>query len=348
MKTLLITHPVRIVVPAYKATDTIDTCITHILQACTALSDVEIVIVSHQTTIQLPPDRRVHIIHSEKALNAGEARNAGARYCGDRILVFVDADVLIDRDALIALLQPILDGTADATVGNYATDLISKQFYQNYKKIYIHQAYAREGYMYNEFWTAFSAITGKCFANLGGFSAEFSHKGGEDTELGIRLSEDGYRIYAVSKAQGRHLKTFTFWSLVRNDLDKGTRTICLALNRRTPLHQNRHAGKSDQLAVGLACLLPVLSGMILFFLWPVVFLPMWLALYVGSRGTFFLRCLSNGIPFTTGAIGLSWVLDIVRAISVFNGFRLHLLNRSAMAQDASIRTLHMPSSKARA
>ncbi len=319
----LITTPVRVVIPAYKAGDCINACLKNVLIACNFFSDIEVVVVAYDTTININFDHRMQIIEPGKPLNAGEARNLGALNSNNRIIVFIDADVLIDPESLPVLVQPILMGEADATVGNYATNLISNKFFQNYKKLYIHQAYAREGYITNEFWTAYAAISHNAFFKVGGFSEQFKFKGGEDTEIGVRLTARNFKIYAVANVFGNHLKEFTFGSLVNNDFVKGSRTVFLALNRKMSLHENRHAKKSDQAAVALACLIAlfIIGGG--FFHWIWLFLPLLMAIYIGSRFNFLSACSKQGVWFFIRACSLAWLLDIVRAASIGNGILIY-------------------------
>lgn len=310
---------VRIIIPAYKASETINICLQNVLEACTKLMHVEIIVVAFDTIITIPNDSRLHIIQLAKALNAGEARNLGASHCSDCILVFIDADVLIEANSLSALIKPIMEGETDAAVGNYSVEVLEKKFFQNYKKLYINQTYAKQGYITNEFWTAYSAISSKAFAAVGKFSTEFQCKGGEDTEIGIRLTAAQYRIYAVAGVFGKHLKEFNFRSLVNNDFVKGTRTVFLSLHKKMSLKENRHAKKSDQLAVASACFLTLLiiCGIFIHWIWLIV--PLCSSIYILSRFTFFHNCAQHGFSFTSRAIFLAWFLDIIRAFSIVNG-----------------------------
>ncbi len=314
---------VRIIIPSYKASETINICLLNVLQACDKITHVKIIVVAFDTVINIPTDPRVHIIQLAKALNAGEARNLGAAHSSDCILVFIDADVLIEPDSLSTLITPIMEGDTDAAVGNYSVEVLEKKFFQNYKKLYINQTYAKQGYITNEFWTAYSAISSKAFAAVGKFSPEFQCKGGEDTEIGIRLTANKYRIYAVAGVFGKHLKEFTFGSLVNNDFVKGSRTVFLSLNKKMSLKDNRHAKKSDQLAVASACFLALLlvSGMFMHWIW--LFVPLCSGIYITSRFTFFHNCVQHGFGFVSRAILLAWFLDIVRALSISNGIRMY-------------------------
>lgn len=315
---------VHIIIPAYRASETINICLLNVLEACNKLPHVEIIVVAFDTIINIPNDPRLHIIQLSKALNAGEARNLGAAHCSDGILVFIDADVLIEADSLSALIKPIIEGETDAAVGNYSVEVLEKKFFQNYKKLYINQTYAKQGYITNEFWTAYSAISSKAFAAVGKFSTEFQCKGGEDTEIGIRLTAAQFRIYAVAGVFGKHLKEFTFGSLVNNDFVKGTRTVFLSLHKKMSLKENRHAKKSDQLAVASACFLTLLiiCGIFIHWIWLIV--PLCSGIYILSRFTFFHNCVKHGFSFTFRAILLAWFLDIIRAFSISNGILMYV------------------------
>ena len=330
-----ISAPVRIVIPAYKAGNCIHACLNNALAASDYFSDIEVVVVAYDTKIDRPFDHRLRIIEPHKPLNAGQARNLGAQNCYNRILVFIDADVLIEPHSLPKLVYPIINNEADATVGNYATDLVANKFFQNYKKIYINQAYAREGYIANEFWTAYAAISGKAFNAVGGFSEQFRFKGGEDTEIGVRLSAQQFKIYAVAGVYGKHLKDFTFGSLINNDFVKGSRTVFLALHRKMALQENRHAKKNDQVAVAIACsmVLLIAAGFLLHWVW--LFIPLATAIYIASRFNFLATCANQSYRFALGAFLVAWCLDIVRAASIANGIVIYFWVRLFNPQNMS-------------
>jgi glycosyltransferase involved in cell wall biosynthesis len=55
--------------------------------------------------------------------SAAVARNRGAEGFMDGYLIFIDADVLVDSLCLERLLAPLIAGNAEATVGNYSSDV---------------------------------------------------------------------------------------------------------------------------------------------------------------------------------------------------------------------------------
>ncbi len=312
-------RPIRVVVPAYHAGPELNSCLDNILTELDAFPGSEVMVISYKSKFTPPDDARVHVVVLTTPLNAGEARNFGAADCGDKILVFVDADVLIEKGSMQKLVLPIFNGRSDAAVGNYTTHLPGYRFFRYYKNIYIHETYAKKGLIENEFWTAYSAIKGDVFHAVGGFSDAFKLKGGEDTEIGIRLTAAQHSIYAVSDALGKHLKDYTLRSLIKNDFDKGVRTIKLALGTRVKLASNRHAKKSDQVAVFLACLcgLSLVAGII----FPVALLglPYFFFAYYSTREKFLNVCAEKGKQFFIECFATALLLDVVRAVSLVTG-----------------------------
>jgi GT2 family glycosyltransferase len=95
-------------------------------------------------------------------------------------------------------------------------------FAGRYKQLYTSSIYNRRGgYLRNEFWTAIGAIAAQIFHRVGGFDAGFPSAVGEDTELGCRLSQHGYRTLSIPDAQGRHLHAQTLRRIILNDWRKG-------------------------------------------------------------------------------------------------------------------------------
>src|SRR5262249_43178948 len=156
-----------------------------------------------------------------------------SKFAGD-VLVFLDSDVLVERRAIERLVVAIRSGSAEAVVGSYSDDLEGLNFWEAYKQLYVSNAYSRrQGYLLGEFWTALSAFKNCVFSDLGGFSTAFAGATGEDTELGQRLTQHGYRILAVPEARGKHLKKLNLPALIRNDFRKGMTSFHLLLANKS-------------------------------------------------------------------------------------------------------------------
>src|SRR5207245_4783878 len=81
------------------------------------------------------------------------------------------------------------------------------------------------------FWTGLGAIRHEAFDDVGGFdeSIEFM----EDVDLGMRLSDAGHSIVLDPTVQGKHLKRWTVWSMIRTDIfGRGVPWVRILLSHR--------------------------------------------------------------------------------------------------------------------
>ncbi len=310
----------RIVIPAYHAADTILICIRSILR-----SDFsgEIVVVDDGKNDNLGEQLvayPVQVIQTKGAIGAAQARNYGATgYTGD-ILIFIDADVEVEKDTIHLLTNPICQGLSEATVGNYSRNTDGMNFAQKYKQLYISHIYSRRsGYIQNEFWTAIGAIRADIFTELGGFCSAFEP--GEDTELGYRLNQKGGRILVVPSAYGKHWKPYTYRSMILNDLRKGIRITSLYLETKEHISTYRHSSRRDILSVALAYALALLLLCCAFLFNPlfVVALLGALVFYVAARADLFAAFKGQGGVFLAQSVLTAFLLDMVRGLCVIVG-----------------------------
>jgi cellulose synthase/poly-beta-1,6-N-acetylglucosamine synthase-like glycosyltransferase len=257
----------------------------------------------------------VRLVHTGGSDSAAIARTTGALDYGGDILVFVDADVEVAADAIAELVAPIASGAADATVGNYNTDISGMGFAQAYKHLYLSHVYSRRaGYIRNHFWTALGAIRASTFKASGGFSPRFKGACDEDTEIGQRITRNGGSILAVPQARARNLKRYSLAGLVRNDLRKGLSTTRLFLGENVALTDNRHASRRDILAVFFAGLFALLSICSPWLIWPaaIMLLLMAAAAYLLLRADLVRAFWAPGWFFGLRALPVMYALDLVR------------------------------------
>lgn len=328
---------VRVVVPAYHAENTLQVCIEAILNSKDA-GNLKVVVVDNGGNEKygsslVKPDPVRYLLCQEQA-SAAYARNCGAADFKDGVLVFIDADVEIEKDTIANLIYPIQKGDADATLGNYTSSNIEDQnFFQQYKQLYISRVYARsDGFIKNDFWTAICAIRADVFHDIGKFDSSYKGSGGEDTEFGIRLSQQNWRILSVPAARGKHLRYFDALKLIKNDFSKGICTMLLYLKKGQSFSNHRHARSSDIRAVLLAVNLAIITfAMILFkpanyqaisFLWCVILLS-----YFVARYELLSVFVKKNVAFLAKAVPLMYILDVVRALSVVMAIGIFLFSK---------------------
>jgi GT2 family glycosyltransferase len=147
------------------------------------------------------------------------ARNRGAEAATGDVLVFVDADVVVHRDAL-ARLETVLAGEPDvaALFGSYDDEPRARSAVSLYKNLlhhYVHQHGEREA---GTFWAGCGAVRRTVFLTAGGFDESYTQPSIEDIELGVRLRRAGHRIQLCPEIQATHLKRWTLTSLWRTDI----------------------------------------------------------------------------------------------------------------------------------
>lgn len=314
---------ISVVVPAYNCESTIKACIGQLSAQLKEFTNVEIIVVDNgknPNLSELLGDFNVKILKRRELQSAAYARNEGCNNTLSGIIVFIDSDVIVEEQCIQNLIAPIVKNDCDATIGNYSTEVGSLTFAQKYKQLYIHNVYRRRPTVVkNDFWTAISAIKAEAFHELGGFDTTYEGASGEDQELGIRLTKNGYTVCHVKNALGLHKHNYTIKKIIINDIKKGLTVLSNTFQNDVPLTDHGHASKQDIFAVFFACFslsclivspltnpLPlVATGLFSFFLWLFCKLDL---LKILER--------SQGFGFTVQAIPLVFILDLVRAYCV--------------------------------
>ena len=165
-----------------------------------------------------PPDEII-VVDSPPRSGPAAARNAGAARATGSVLVFVDSDVLVHRDAFERIRTALAtDPERVAVFGSYddapaANGVVS--IFRNLLHHWIHHSSAGRA---TTFWAGLGAVRSDAFRAVGGFDARrFPVPSVEDIELGLRLARTG-TIELDPRIQGTHLKRWGLRSMVVTDL----------------------------------------------------------------------------------------------------------------------------------
>lgn len=148
-----------------------------------------------------------------------KARNAGAGESRGDILFFVDADVLLPRDALSRVVR-FLDGhpSVGAVFGSYDEEPAGSGFISQFKNLFHHYVHQNAREAATTFWAGCGAVRKAVFFSAGGFPETYRSAAIEDVDMGYRLAGEGVEIRLLKDLQVKHLKTWTFCSLLRTDI----------------------------------------------------------------------------------------------------------------------------------
>ena len=209
------------VIPAYNAAATLDACLAA-LNAAEPPPD-QVVVVDDGSTDETGAIAERHgaevIRNDGKPMGPARGRNAAAARARNDLILFVDADVVVDADAPRRLLAEMeTDDKIAATFGSYGTHQAASNVTARYANLR-HHFYHQEGHSEAEtFWAGLGAVRRSVFEELGGFDHAIDRPRLEDVELGFRIREHGYRIRLVRDALGTHLKNWTLRRLWREEI----------------------------------------------------------------------------------------------------------------------------------
>ncbi|HMF54804.1 MAG TPA: glycosyltransferase [Pyrinomonadaceae bacterium] len=210
-----------IIIPVYNGGSQLEQCLAAI--CASDFRDYEIVVVDDGSTDGSAELARAHgakVLHLARRLGPAAARNRGAGRARADLILFIDADVVVRRDTLahVAAFFRTCPGIA-AAFGSYDDAPAARNFVSQYKNLlhhFVHQQSAAEA---ATFWAGCGAIRRKAFEDVGGFDErKYRRPSIEDIEMGHRLRRKGFRIILDKELQVKHLKRWTFSSLLRTDI----------------------------------------------------------------------------------------------------------------------------------
>jgi hypothetical protein len=175
------------------------------------------------------PEDEIVVVEDLPAASAAAARNAGANRATADLLVFVDADVEVHPDALDRIRAAFeSDPELVALFGSY-DDEPEGGVVSGFRNLLHHHVHQVSGGPIGTFWAGLGAIRHEAFARAGGFVEHPI----EDIELGMRLAEAGAKIVLDPAVQGKHLKSWGLWGMIRTDFAiRGAPWVGLMLRHR--------------------------------------------------------------------------------------------------------------------
>lgn len=216
------THFISVIVPVFNAAAYLETCLTAI--RASFYTDYELIVIDDGSSDASPAiaQRLANRVVKLGPLPRGpaHARNEGSRVAAGDLLFFVDADIIIRPETLTLIAETFeRDATLAAVFGGYDDNPAAPSFISQYKNLFHHFMHQQANEEGGTFWSGCGAIRRTLFLELGGFDAQgYPRPSIEDIELGVRLRAAGHRIRLNKRVQVKHLKHWTFGSLVKTDV----------------------------------------------------------------------------------------------------------------------------------
>lgn len=200
---------VSVIIPAYNEASVIGCCLNSLLPYINSGKVIEIIVVndgSRDTTSDIARSFGVTVIETAN-LGAGGARNLGARSASGDLLWFVDADCVVDENALDVLLPHFRELNVVGVGGAYGNQLPGKLLPSLIHDEIAWRHLAMDGAV--DFLASFNVIYRRdIFLEVGGFDTSF--KKAQDAELAFRLTKEGRRLKFDRKSLVSHFHEDNF------------------------------------------------------------------------------------------------------------------------------------------
>jgi hypothetical protein len=244
----------------------------YLVQCLTALRDArppaaELIVVDDASTDDTPAVAAAagaSVLTMSRNGGPGAARNYGAQRARGEVLLFVDADVVVASGTLSRVERAFAaDPALGALFGSYDDDPQSPELVSRYRNLLHHFVHQEGDPDAGTFWAGLGAVRRPVFLAVGGFDgARFPRPSIEDIELGYRIRRAGHRIRLDRELQGKHLKRWGLWSMVRTDVTCRALPWGRLLMRTAPSTADLNLGASQRVSAvltGLALAAAVLA-----------------------------------------------------------------------------------------
>ena len=189
-------YSLSIIIPFYNSVKTIDRCLSSVFKS--NFKNYEVIAVSDNSndgSKEIAKKYSCKLINLKKNFGAATARNIGAKKAKGDILVFLDSDVIIKRNALGIINKIFRDKKVNLIQGIYSHKPNYKKFTTQYLQSQIcYYLFSEDKKFTESLCSCFVSIRRKVFLEVNGFDQIFKSSNSEDEDLGYRLIERGYVI----------------------------------------------------------------------------------------------------------------------------------------------------------
>lgn len=212
---------ISVIIPVHNGEKFLPGCLDAL--AANTYRNYELIVVDDCSTddsARISSRRGAIVLTMSRQSGPGGARNLAAQKAAGKILLFVDADVVVKPDTLERVATNFINHPGVAAVfGSYDDEPAEKNFISQYKNLFhrfVHQHARAEA---ETFWAGCGAIRRDVFLAMDGFDAErYPRPAIEDIELGYRMRRQGHRILLDKQLQAKHLKRWTLKSMLHADI----------------------------------------------------------------------------------------------------------------------------------
>lgn len=222
---------VSVIIPNYNGSATIGKCLEAAFSS--KYRKFEVVVVDDCSTdksIDIIKQYPCRLVQLDKHSGTSRARNVGARNSKGEILFFIDADCLLQDNALSVAIKSI-SGRDDMVIGGTYTKIpYDNNFFSTFQSIFINYFETKKKEP-DYIATHAMVIDTGCFHKSGGFSEDFLPIL-EDVEFSHRLRRSSYKLIMNPDLLVRHIFNFTLVKSLMNAFNKSKFWTIYSLKNR--------------------------------------------------------------------------------------------------------------------
>ncbi len=330
---------ISVIIPVHRGGPILRRCLLSLSQARPGPQEIIVVIDGHDpSSAEAAAEFGARVLTLAERGGPARARNVGGAAAKGDILFFVDADVTIPDDAMNRVEAAFrADPDLSAAFGSYDDSPAADNFFSQFKNLFHHYVHQRSRPEASTFWAACGAMRRGVFMASGGFDETYRRASIEDIELGYRLTRAGHRIKLQKDLQVKHLKRWTFASLLATDFFQRALPWSELILRRGGFINDLNLNQASQVSVVLACILAIC--LIASFWWPralVIAGASAASLAAINVRLYFFFWRKRGPFFTSGAVAWHWFYYLYSGLAFCSKALLHLaLTLKAALKSAS-------------
>jgi GT2 family glycosyltransferase len=185
--------------------------------------------------------REVNVYYQKSMRGCAPTRNAGAKYAKGDVLVFFDADQVMDIDYLRYLLKDICSNDYGAIAGRVIPCIFTGTLVSEYMS---REKDVRDGLDFVDFFGGGSfAMKKDIFERLGGFDEELITR--QDLDLSVRVIESGKKIKYEPQAFCIHKERASLAALIKREYYFGVGTYIWGTKNINKYIDPLHRGASS-------------------------------------------------------------------------------------------------------
>lgn len=205
---------ISVIIPVYNSADTLQDSLTSVFSS--SVKPFEVIVVddsSSDKSTEIAKHFPVKLISLEKNRGSGYARNVAVENSSGETLLFIDADVMIKENTLGTVIDSFNNDTElDAIIGLFSKEHPHKNFFSQYKNLYMHFAFSRICGYVDFLFTSICAIKKEAYLSFSQTRLKT-----DDTEAGQRYKAASRKIVLNKTLEVIHLKPYNFISFIKND-----------------------------------------------------------------------------------------------------------------------------------